>query len=94
MLNHNLDTKIADFGLAIRLESEDERRKTICGTPNYIAPEIIAKGTSGHYFPVDIWSFGVLIYQMLVGHAPFQTESVEKTYKKIQALDYDFPEKI
>ena len=41
LLNHNQDLKLVDFGLAVRLESDDELRKTICGTPNYIAPEVI-----------------------------------------------------
>lgn len=61
LLNHHLDLKIVDFGLAVRLESIDELRKTICGTPNYIAPEVI-QGHVGHSFGADIWSLGVIIY--------------------------------
>ena len=60
--------KIGDFGLACRLESDDERKTTICGTPNYIAPEVLAgsKG-SGHSYEVDVWSVGVIMYTLLVG---------------------------
>ena len=66
---------------------------TICGTPNFIAPEVIMGKTEGHYYPADMWAFGVIIYQMLVGYAPFQTGSVEGTYKKIKDLEYSFPKK-
>lgn len=62
LLNHNLDIKIADFGLAVRLENDEERRMTICGTPNFIAPEVIMGKTEGHYYPADMWAFGVIIY--------------------------------
>ena len=72
LLNHNQEVKLADFGLAVRLESDDELRKTICGTPNYIAPEVI-QGYVGHSYPADIWSLGVIIYQLSFGKAPFET---------------------
>jgi serine/threonine protein kinase len=60
MLNENMEIKIGDFGLAAKLEFSGERRKTICGTPNYLAPEIIAN--LGHSYEVDIWSLGVVMY--------------------------------
>ena len=65
-LDGNMDLKIGDFGLAAVLVSDDEigqviRRTTLCGTPNYIAPEVLAKGKGGHDFKADIWSFGVLL---------------------------------
>lgn len=59
MLNDNMEVKIGDFGLAARLDFAGERRKTICGTPNYLAPEIIAN--QGHSYEVDIWSLGVVV---------------------------------
>ena len=51
-----MHVKIGDFGLATEITREDERKKTLCGTPNYIAPEILTK--KGHGFEVDIWSTG------------------------------------
>lgn len=75
----------------MRLESDDELRKTICGTPNYIAPEVI-RGKDGHSYPADIWSLGVIIYQLSFGKAPFETESVDKTYSRIQDNDFTLPD--
>jgi polo-like kinase 1 len=55
-----LEIKVGDFGLAAKLSFEGEKRKTICGTPNYIAPEIL-EGKTGHSYEVDIWSLGVIM---------------------------------
>jgi polo-like kinase 1 len=59
-LGENNVVKLGDFGLATRLAHADERKMTICGTPNYIAPEILKE--SGHSFEVDVWSLGVILY--------------------------------
>lgn len=59
-LDDNLKIKIGDFGLASRISHEGEKKKTLCGTPNYIAPEILSKG--GHSFEVDSWSLGCILY--------------------------------
>ena len=87
----SLRLKIGDFGLACALE-RGVRRKTICGTPNYIAPEVLegSKGM-GHSYEVDTWSFGVIVYTLLFGAPPFQTKEVKQTYKRIRAGDYSFP---
>lgn len=90
-LGETMNTKLGDFGLATKLESEEERRKTICGTPNYIAPEIITKGGPGHTYPVDIWSIGCIIYTLLVGHPPFQSSNVNETYLRIKESSYQWP---
>ena len=58
--NDKLEIKLGDFGLATRLEYDGEKKKTICGTPNYIAPEIL-DGKVGHSYEVDIWSLGVIM---------------------------------
>mmetsp|Transcript_109011 Transcript_109011/g.188733 ORF Transcript_109011/g.188733 Transcript_109011/m.188733 type:complete len:915 (-) Transcript_109011:2719-5463(-) len=89
-LNENLDLKIGDFGLAAEVEF-GERKRTICGTPNYIAPEIL-DGKCGHSFEVDVWSLGVILYTLLVGKPPFETSNVKTTYKKIKTVNYSFPE--
>lgn len=68
-LNDKMEIKLGDFGLATKLEFEGERKRTICGTPNYIAPEIL-DGKNGHSYEVDFWSLGVIIYALLIGKVP------------------------
>lgn len=93
-LNKHLNIKVGDFGLATRLESSDEKRKTICGTPNYIAPEVINsdKEKRGHSFEVDTWSIGVICFTMIVGKPPYESTDVKSTYRRILANEYSFPE--
>ena len=81
-INDNYEIKIGDFGLAAKIDFEGEKKKTICGTPNYIAPEIL-EGKTGHSYEVDIWSLGVIIYTLIIGKPPFETPDVKTTYKKI-----------
>uniref|UniRef100_A0A1Q3EWP4 polo kinase n=1 Tax=Culex tarsalis TaxID=7177 RepID=A0A1Q3EWP4_CULTA len=88
-LNDELHVKIGDFGLATKIEYEGERKKTLCGTPNYIAPEILNK--KGHSYEVDIWSIGCVMYTLLVGQPPFETKSLKDTYTKIRKCDYRIP---
>jgi polo-like kinase 1 len=90
-LNDKMELKLGDFGLAAKLEFDGEKRRTVCGTPNYIAPEII-EGKTGHSYEVDTWSLGVIIYTLIVGRPPFETSDVKLTYKKIKACSYTFPE--
>lgn len=90
-LDERMNVKIGDFGLAALLKEVGERKKTVCGTPNYIAPEILYDEGEGHSFEVDVWSVGVILYTMLVGKPPFQTSDVEKIYEKIRDNDYRIP---
>lgn len=90
-IDSNMCIKVGDFGLATHLASVDERRKTVCGTPNYIAPEIL-EGKHGHSFEVDIWSTGVILYTLLIGKPPFESKDVKSTYKRILANSYAFPD--
>lgn len=70
--------KLIDFGFAKKVT---RRTYTICGTPEYIAPEILLN--KGHGKPVDWWTFGILIYEMHAGHAPFTDDDPMNIYKKI-----------
>jgi polo-like kinase 1 len=85
--------------LAAQLQFDGERKKTTCGTPNYIAPEILDNrmllgGPKGHSYEVDYWSIGVIVYTLLVGRPPFESSEVKNTYKKIKACNYTFPENV
>lgn len=85
--------KIGDFGLATKLEFEGERKRTICGTPNYIAPEVL-EGKQGHSYEVDVWSIGVIIYTLIIGKPPFETSDVKTTYRRIRMNAYSFPDNV
>jgi serine/threonine protein kinase len=95
-LDRNINIKVGDLGLATKLESPDEKRKTICGTPNYIAPEVIQgdRSTRGHSFEVDVWSMGVIMFTCLVGKPPYEAKDVKATYQRILANEYSFPDDI
>lgn len=79
--------KIADFGFC---KSTQEKSFTVCGTPEYLAPEIIK--SEGHLQAVDWWAFGILIYEMLVGYPPFFDHNPYKIYKKVVQGEYVIPE--
>ena len=57
-----MELKVGDFGLAAKLEPAGNRRKTICGTPNYLSPEVLNK--QGHGCESDIWALGCVLYEM------------------------------
>lgn len=90
LLNENMDVKVCDFGLAAKVTFDGEKRRTICGTPNYIAPEVLSSKI-GHSFEVDLWSLGVIAYTMMFGRPPFETRDVKVTYRKIRHNNYTFP---
>lgn len=89
LIGDRMKIKICDFGLSTKLKDPGERKKTVCGTPNYIAPEIL--DSLGHGMEVDIWSLGVIVYTMLTGKPPFEDDSVESTYFNIRNNQYSFP---
>jgi len=91
-LNDKMEVKVGDFGLATKLEFDGERKRTICGTPNYIAPEVL--GGKGHSYEIDVWALGVIIYTMIIGKPPFETNDVKTTYRRIKNNNYNFPDNI
>ena len=86
-LDENMTVKIADFGLACKQEYFGQQRSTICGTPNYIAPEVL-RNDMGYSNEVDIWALGVIIYTLIVGKPPFQAPSVKQTYQAIKENEW------
>ena len=92
-LTEDMKVKVGDFGLATKVVFDGEKKRTICGTPNYIAPEVLSSRT-GHSFEVDLWSIGVILYTILIGRPPFETSNVKTTYKRIRMNSYNFPEHI
>lgn len=92
LLDHHMNIKIADFGLAALLMEKEERKMTCCGTPNYIAPEILNKSKDGHDFSADLWSLGVIMFALLAGSPPFQSKTTEEMYARIRAKDYTWPQ--
>ena len=84
--------KIIDYGLAKKLdETEEDEATTYCGTPEYLAPEMVAR--SGHDRSVDWWAIGVLMYEMLFGMTPFYNQNQRKLLKKIKTAKVLFPDK-
>ena len=74
--------KLVDFGFAKRVKNLQQRTYTNCGTPAYIAPEIL-RGHNGHGYEADIWSLGVLMFEISSGTTPFQAESTQGVYEKV-----------
>ncbi|OHT15140.1 CAMK family protein kinase [Tritrichomonas foetus] len=83
--------KIADFGLSAKLDYDDEKKFTVCGTPNYLSPELLASTNHGHSYEVDIWAIGVCAFAMLTGTPPFETRRTKDTYEHIKNCQYRFP---
>jgi|EP00624_Nannochloropsis_granulata_P006541 serine/threonine protein kinase len=87
LVGHKGELKIADFGWSVHAPSS--KRNTLCGTLDYLPPEMI-EGRA-HDAMVDVWSLGVLLYEFLVGHPPFEAEGHSATYRRIARVDLHFP---
>jgi serum/glucocorticoid-regulated kinase 2 len=83
--------KLIDFGMA-KIIKNDEKATSFCGTPEYLAPEIITG--EGHNRSADWWSYGILIFEMLCGIPPFYCDNNEKMYELIMHAELKFPKKI
>lgn len=90
LLTKDLKVKIADFGLATQLRRPDEKHMTLCGTPNYISPEVASRASHG--LPVDVWGLGCMMYTLLVGKPPFDTDCIKSTLTKVVMSDFVVPQ--
>ncbi|NWX89987.1 PLK3 kinase, partial [Nothoprocta ornata] len=88
-INENMELKVGDFGLAACQDISDQKKKTICGTPNYLAPEVLLR--QGHGPESDVWSLGCVMYTLLCGNPPFETSDLKETYRCIKQVDYMLP---
>ncbi|XP_032438118.1 calcium/calmodulin-dependent protein kinase type II delta 1 chain isoform X10 [Xiphophorus hellerii] len=81
--------KLADFGLAIEVQGDQQAWFGFAGTPGYLSPEVLRKDPYSK--PVDMWACGVILYILLVGYPPFWDEDQHRLYQQIKAGAYDFP---
>ncbi|KAF4072491.1 hypothetical protein AMELA_G00263610 [Ameiurus melas] len=88
-VSDSMELKVGDFGLAAKLEPVSNRRKTICGTPNYLSPEVLNK--QGHGWESDVWALGCVMYTLLQGKPPFETNNLKETYRCIKEARYSLP---
>ena len=93
LLSEKMEVRLCDFGLAI--DNGIEYQKNICGTPNYIAPELLNHKNGLKYsFEVDIWAFAVLLYTLFFNKTPFEEKAKGKTKYNIQNIVYTFPKEV
>jgi len=85
--NDEMVPKVGDFGLSIALSNDKDRRFSVLGTPNYVAPEVLTR--EGHSFGVDVWALGVIAYTLAVGRPPFERGTFKETYQSIKKGDFD-----
>lgn len=84
-----LTQKIADFGLAAKLQDVEGEQKTMCGTPNYISPEIVSRQPYG--LSSDVWALGCMMVTLLTGSPPFHASAVKNTLERVARVDYSLP---
>ncbi|KAG7161727.1 serine/threonine-protein kinase PLK4-like [Homarus americanus] len=90
LLDNHGRIKIADFGLATQLRRPDDRHTTMCGTPNYISPEVVTR--SPHGLEADVWGLGCMLFIMLTGRPPFDSKGVKEViFTNVVMGDYKIP---
>lgn len=87
--NKGASVKLADFGLAVEVQGDQQSWFGFAGTPGYLSPEVLRKEAYGK--PVDIWACGVVLYILLVGYPPFWDEDQQRLYAQIKAGAFDYP---
>lgn len=91
LVTADMRVKIADFGLATQLSRPDEPHMTMCGTPNYISPEVAQRTAHGQ--PADVWGLGIMMYTLLEGRPPFDTDAVATTLRRVVQAEIKMPER-
>lgn len=86
LIDEHMQMKIGDFGLAIECDSPRLKSKSLCGTTNYLAPEVVDR--KGFVLGSDIWACGVMAFVLLYGYTPFEEHDVMETYKRISRVNY------
>lgn len=89
LLSAEKTIKLSDFGWSVKSEPQTDRRLTICGTLDYLPPEMVE--SKEHDFSVDVWLLGILCYEFLVGRPPFEEVDKTATYKRIARVDLNIP---
>lgn len=92
LIDYNGHIALCDFGLCKLNMTEKERTNTFCGTPEYLAPELLLG--QGYTKNVDWWTLGVLLYEMMTGLPPFYDENTNEMYRKILQDELRFPEDV
>lgn len=86
LIDGNMQMKIGDFGLAIEFDSPRLKSKSLCGTTNYLAPEVVDR--KGFASGSDIWACGIMAFVLLYGYTPFEEHDAMETYKRISRGDF------
>lgn len=86
LIDKNMQMKICDFGLAIRLDDPRLSSRSLCGTTNYLAPEVISR--KGFFCRSDVWAIGVITFVLLFGHKPFEENDAYATHQRILRADF------
>lgn len=89
LLTSDFKVKIADFGLATHTSRPDEIHKTLCGTPNFMSPEVASRAPQG--LAVDVWGLGCMMYTLLTGKPPFDTDGIKSTLTRVVMADFIVP---
>jgi aurora kinase, other len=89
LLNSLGTIKLADFGWSVHAPSN--RRETMCGTLDYLPPEMVSGNTPSYDKSIDIWSLGILVYEFCCGYPPFEADTQHLTYSRIKKLDLQMP---
>lgn len=86
LIDGNMQMKIGDFGLAIEADNPRAKSKSLCGTTNYLPPEVVDR--KGFAFGSDVWACGIIAFVLLYGYAPFDEHDAMETYKRISRCEY------
>lgn len=93
MIDTTGHAKIIDLGFAKKLDTSHSRTFTLCGTPEYLAPEVLREQSKGYGKPVDYWGIGILTYELLAGYPPFyDADEPKNIYSKIMRGVIEFPD--